>query len=333
MTDTAKAAHETAILALLDLPALLVENERVLFANRAARELLGGHINDENIRLVLRAPNAIALILSPEGGRTRLSGLTFAGSQFDLTCSRLTDGVRLVTLQDVSVQITVARAHADFVANASHELRTPIASILGFVETLLDDNAGGNPDTRREFLTTIRGETQRMQSLVEDLMSLSRIEANKHDIPEDVVDFVAVVRRESSAAQFVLTTNSESAAVLGDASQIAQAVRNILENAVKYGTVESPVNVSIEATANGWVCLTVRNQGETIPPEHLSRLTERFYRADTGRSRTVGGTGLGLSIVKHIIERHRGRLDISSRDGHGTTVSIMLPTATVTNLS
>lgn len=327
MTDTTKAAHESAILALLDLPAMLVENQRVLFANRAARELLGGHINGENIRLVLRAPDAISLILSPEGGRTRLGGLTFAGSQFDLTCSPLADGVRLVTLQDVSVQITVARAHADFVANASHELRTPIASILGFVETLLDDSAGGNPETRREFLTTIRGETQRMQALVEDLMSLSRIEAHKHDIPETIIDFVGIVRRESGDSQFALSSNAESVSVQGDSSQIAQAVRNILENAVKYGTPGSTIDVGIETTANGWVCLTVRNKGEIISPEHLSRLTERFYRADNKRSRTVGGTGLGLSIVKHIIERHRGRLDISSREGVGTTVSIMLPTS------
>lgn len=327
MTDTPKATHETAILALLDLPALLIENERVLYANRAARELLGGHINGENVRLVLRAPNAIALILSPEGGRTRLSGLTFAGSQFDLTCSPLADGVRLVTLQDVSVQITVARAHADFVANASHELRTPIASILGFVETLLDDNAGGNPETRREFLKTISGEAQRMQSLVEDLMSLSRIEANKHDIPETTVDLVGIVKRESGDPQFAVTSNAESIPVHGDSSQLAQAVRNIVENAVKYGAPGATVDVGLETTANGWACLTVHNEGETIAPEHLSRLTERFYRADNGRSRTVGGTGLGLSIVKHIVERHRGRLDISSRDGQGTTVSIMLPTS------
>lgn len=327
MNDPANATPETEILSRLDLPAMLIDNERVLFANRAARELLGAHINGENVRLVLRAPNAVSLILSPEGGRTRLSGLTFTGSQFDLTCSRLANGMRLVTLQDISVQITVARAHADFVANASHELRTPIASIQGFVETLLEDSAGANPETRKEFLKTIRGEAQRMQSLVEDLMSLSRIEAHKHDIPETIVDFVGIVRRESGGTQFAVTTNAESVSIHGDSSQIAQAVRNVLENAVKYGTPGATIEVGIETTANGWVCLTVRNQGETIPPEHLSRLTERFYRADNKRSRTVGGTGLGLSIVKHIIERHRGRLDISSRDGQGTTVSLMLPTS------
>jgi two-component system, OmpR family, phosphate regulon sensor histidine kinase PhoR len=241
----------------------------------------------------------------------------------------LENGDRLVCLYDRSVQVSVARAHADFVANASHELRTPLATILGYVETLTNPKAGGDEATRTRFLETIRHEAMRMQALISDLMSLSRIEANKHEVPGESLDLVALVREtvgEFPAARTVeVSTNCDSAPVRGDRAQLAQVLHNLIDNARKYGSETGTVRVTVEATDTGWVVVAVSDEGEGIAPEHLPRLTERFYRADTSRSRAAGGTGLGLSIVKHIVERHRGRFDITSRQGVGTTASVMLP--------
>jgi two-component system phosphate regulon sensor histidine kinase PhoR len=324
-------ADQTRLLALIERPAMLVESERVTFANRAALALLGAHIVGENVRIALRAPDAVRLIIGPDGGHTRISGLSVPGSIWEMACHVLDSGTRLVTLQDMSIQVSVARAHADFVANASHELRTPLAAIIGYVETLSDDKAGGDAQTRARFLGIIGREARRMQSLVEDLMSLSRIEAVRHEAPTEPVDMFALVREVagelSDSSSVEITSTSSHAVVGGDRSQLAQAIRNLVDNALKYGKPGGKVSVSIETSATGWLLLQVRDEGEGIAPEHLPRLTERFYRADASRSRSLGGTGLGLAIVKHIVERHRGRFDISSRLGLGTTASITLPLA------
>jgi two-component system phosphate regulon sensor histidine kinase PhoR len=167
-----------------------------------------------------------------------------------------------------------------------------------------------------------------MHALVDDLMSLSRIEALKHDAPKDKID-VGVIAREvvgEFCGKAVLDGGQgEPAVIWGDRGQMAQVIRNLVDNAVKYGVPGDPVQVRLEIASTGWVTVAVSDKGEGIAPEHLPRLTERFYRVDAGRSRKVGGTGLGLSIVKHIVERHRGRLDIRSRLGEGTIASIMLP--------
>lgn len=322
-------SDQTQLLALIELPALLIEAEQVTFANPAAQALFGAHIVGENVRIALRAPDAIAQILRPDGGQARISGLSIPGSIWDLTCHVLESGARLVTLQDSSIQVSVARSHSDFVANASHELRTPLAAIIGYVETLSDAAAGGDPATRERFLGIIGREAKRMQGLVEDLMSLSRIEAVKHDAPTEPVDIVALAREAigeiGDTASVQLTSDADQAHVGGDRGQLAQVIRNLLDNAIKYGKPDGEITIVIEASDTGWLLLSIRDQGEGIAPDHLPRLTERFYRADASRSRSLGGTGLGLAIVKHIVERHRGRFDISSRQGSGTTASVMLP--------
>jgi two-component system, OmpR family, phosphate regulon sensor histidine kinase PhoR len=317
-----------AILDHIDVPAMLVSEGQVIHANAATRALLGGHIVGENVRIALRNPAAVTLITSAKGERIRLDGLSVAGSIWEMACHVLEEDVRLILLTDLSVQTSVARAHADFVANASHELRTPLAAILGFVETLADDKAGADAAVRAKFLGTVKREAQRMQALIEDLMSLSRIEAVKHEAPGDVIDLVALAREaagESLNANVTLDTNTPAALIAGDRGQIAQVFRNLIDNAIKYGKSDGTISIQLEVTETGWVSLNVHDDGEGIAPEHLPRLTERFYRADASRSRAAGGTGLGLSIVKHIIERHRGRFDIFSRTGEGTTASVMLP--------
>ncbi len=321
-------ASATDLLEFIDVPALLVTRGSISYANPAARDLLGSHILGEDVRIAIRNPAAVALLTSGNSGRVRLDGLSIAGSKWELICNRLPGGNKFVTLVDLSVHASVARSHTDFVANASHELRTPLASILGYVETLAESKAGEDRATRERFLGIIKQQAHRMQALVEDLMSLSRIEAVKHDAPQGKVDLVALARQAIGEVQdrqgLSLETNVPSAVVAGDSGQLAQVLRNLIDNALKYGLTGGPVTVSIETTESGWVNLTVHNTGDGIPPEHLPRLTERFYRVDTSRSREAGGTGLGLSIVKHIVERHRGRFDITSRLGEGTTASIML---------
>ncbi len=320
---------DTRLLEPIPTPILLLEAGRIVFANASARELLGGHIVGEDVRIAIRDPLALAAMVAPGGGTAQVEGLSVRGSRRQLNCTVLEAGQRLVVLEDLSVRVSVARAHADFVANASHELRTPLATILGYVETLTDPKAGGEPATRDRFLGIIRHEAVRMQSLVEDLMSLSRIEALKHDAPDQPVDLVALAQQcageVKNRAAVTVTSNVEKAMIAGDRGQLAQVLRNLIDNAVKYGKQNGEVHVTIEATDSGRLALSVRDEGEGIAPEHLPRLTERFYRADTSRSRAAGGTGLGLAIVKHIVERHRGRFDITSREGQGTTASLIMP--------
>jgi two-component system phosphate regulon sensor histidine kinase PhoR len=254
----------------------------------------------------------------------------------------LADGGHIVVvLSDRSRERAVERMRADFAANASHELRTPLASLMGFIETLRGP-AADDPPAQQRFLGIMAEQAARMNRLIDDLLSLSRIELVEHQAPADRVDLAELL--EGLAAGFEprlaarrvtldLALAPGLPPVLGDADQLAQVAQNLLDNAVKYGREGGAVRLAAEPAAGPrWparpgVVLTVADQGHGIPREHLPRLTERFYRVDTGRSRAVGGTGLGLAIVKHIVNRHRGQLAIDSEEGVGTTVSVWLPTA------
>ncbi len=322
-----KNPSSSSLLDLMARPALLIASDNVQHANPAALKMLGNHIVDQDIRLAIRNPEILGLIQSQKDGNVTVRGLSTKGSLWDISCNTLNGGAQLLTLEDMSIQASIARAHADFVANASHELRTPLASILGYVETLADPKAGGDEKVRERFLFTIKSEAQRMEALVEDLMSLSRIEANKHDAPTEKIDLIQICKLAASESKTSVDfeTHAETADILGDRAQIMQVMRNLVDNAIKYGGSEKPVRINLETAKTGWAVIDIVDEGEGIPPEHLPRLTERFYRVDDSRSRKVGGTGLGLSIVKHIVERHRGRFDIRSRLGKGTSASIMLP--------
>ncbi|HYP58133.1 MAG TPA: ATP-binding protein, partial [Beijerinckia sp.] len=217
-----------------------------------------------------------------------------------------------------------------------HELRTPLASLLGFIETL-QGPARGDEEARTKFLAIMRDQAQRMARLVDDLLSLSRIEQNLHLQPRTPVDLVAVLRHiadtltpMASAADVALKLDApDGICVTGDRDELLRVVENLVENAIKYGASDfATVNrqVEIAAMAEGkQAILSVRDHGPGIPPEHLPRLTERFYRVDARQSRAKGGTGLGLAIVKHIVARHRGRLGIESKPGEGAIFSVTLP--------
>lgn len=320
-------------------PMLLVEAQRVAAANRAARALLGEHILGEDVRVAIRHPAAAERLLNPvdgaPGGPIHLVGLGTRDQRWEMRVRALLGGARIVHLSDRTGAHAADRMRVDFVANASHELRTPLASILGFIETLED--AADDPETRARFLKVMDNEARRMRRLIDDLISLSRIEAEKYRAPDDVVDLAALlaqVRDELSAlaparATDIALSVEALPGVRGDRVQLSQLLHNIIGNAMKYGRAGTPVTVALDATDSAMVRLTVRDESEGIAPEHLPRLTERFYRVDSSRSRAAGGTGLGLAIVKHIVERHRGRLDINSVVGQGTAVTILLPIAPI----
>jgi len=319
----------------LSLPYLVMQNRRITLANSAAREILGDHVIGQDARVALRHPEAVRLLEADRDGEATIRGLIGPRSVWHVTLRPLDATTAMIELVNRTAEADISRAHTDFVANASHELRTPLASIIGYIETLIDADAPDakpmKKETRVRFLQTIARESKRLQALVEDLMSLSRIEAVKHDLPATVFDLGPSIDSLISGMQSLhgkerITWDRAALPmrVRGDEQQVDQLTRNLIENALKYGAKNKPVRVSLQQN-DGVFLLRVADEGEGIAPEHLPHLTRRFYRTDPGRSRAEGGTGLGLAIVKHIVERHRGKLDIESKVGVGTTVTVRLP--------
>lgn len=316
----------------LSQPLMIIDQNRILMANAAARQALGGHIIGQDARIALRHPEAMRLLDEQEDTVVSIPGFTGARSLWDLTRRRIDARRWLLELEDRTAEADIGRAHTDFVANASHELRTPLASVIGYLETLGDGGENVDPATRLRFVAIAKREAERMLSLVEDLMSLSHVEAEKQDRPTDQVDLrnltervVAEIVSVRGKERVMIQSGSAPLLVAGDATQLEQLVRNLVDNALKYGDPEQAIAVTVKAEPNETIKLQITDQGQGIAPEHIPHLTRRFYRTDPGRSRASGGTGLGLAIVKHIVERHRAQLDIASRLGAGTTVTIVFP--------
>jgi two-component system phosphate regulon sensor histidine kinase PhoR len=314
-----------------EAPVIITDRDRVIIANQAARSLLGAHILGQDVRMALRQPEAVRLLEQGGDGTAVVRSLTRRNDIWRVNRQTLDDGLSVIEFVNRTAEADIARAHTDFVANASHELRTPLAAIIGYVETLREDPGSLDSTMAERFLGTIHREARRLQDLVSDLMSLSRIEAEKHDLPDQSVDLLAVVERAArdaagSERQDRLDIDASGPfTVRGDSQQLEQLVRNLVDNAFKYGGPSEPVAICLHPRGKSRVRLTVSDRGDGIAAEHLPHLTRRFYRTDPGRSRASGGTGLGLAIVKHIVERHHGRLDIESTLGEGTKVSVTLP--------
>lgn len=323
----------SALVAGFSEPMLLIERQQVTEANAAASALLGQHIVGEDVRLAIRHPAAAERLIGRNGhgnAPIQLVGLGEADRRWEMTVHDIDPARRIVRLADRTNSYAAERMRVDFVANASHELRTPLATLLGFIETLQDAQAAEDPATRGRFLKIMFDEAKRMQRLVDDLISLSRIEGEKFALPDERVLVAPLISEVASAIRcdrIVPAKVEAGLAIRGDRAQLSQLLHNLIGNAVKYGRPDTPVSITAVAVDGAMVRIEVADQGEGIAPEHLPRLTERFYRVDPGRSRGMGGTGLGLAIVKHIVERHRGRLDIRSQLGVGTTVSVLLPAA------
>lgn len=329
--DAFNSVNMSRLVEFSGTPILVMQGSRITVANRAARKLLGKHVVGQDMRVALRHPKAIKLLESKKSGFTQIQGMVRRRDVWRLNKQELDKGISVIELLNKTSETDVARSHTDFVANASHELRTPLASILGYVETIKDEGDSLPPATEQKFLDTILAEGRRLQSLVSDLMSLSRIEAEKHDKPNENISLNELIERASHHAAGLERDDrlvfelAERMTVLGDGRQLEQLVRNLVDNALKYGDDGGKVTVSLTRTEQDEAKITVSDTGEGIDPEQIPLLTRRFYRTDPGRSRASGGTGLGLAIVKHIVERHMGRLDIVSKLGQGTSISVRIP--------
>ncbi len=339
---------DAAIVEALPDPLLVLSADRApLRANAAARALFGAtsaNIAGGEIGALLRHPIlAEAVDRAVATGAIQRVDLVLPlpvardlAAQVTPLDPPLADGGRLmVLLADRSRERTVDRMRADFVTNASHELRTPLASLLGFIETLRGP-AEDDPVARKKFLGIMAEQAERMRRLIDDLLGLSRIELSEHQPPAGQADVGAVAEAEAEAlapilasrrTRLLLEIEAGCIARPADAEQIAQVVRNLLENAVRHGREggETVLRVERVTAPRPGVMLSVADDGPGVAREHIPRLTERFYRADSGRSRAAGGTGLGLAIVKHIVNRHRGQLLIESDVGSGAVFRVWLP--------
>jgi two-component system phosphate regulon sensor histidine kinase PhoR len=330
--------------ALPEAVLVIAADDRLLFANAPARALFPALRPGDLLARGLRSPDVLDSL-----GRVRANKCAEHVTWFErVPVERVfqvnvapftfsaNEPMLILTLHDLSENRRIERMRADFVANASHELRTPLASLLGFVETLLGP-ARDDHQARAKFLVIMREQTQRMSRLVDDLLSLSRIEQHLHLQPQAPVDLTAVVRHIvdtlsplAHETEVDLRLEAPAQAIIaGDRDELLRVAENLVENAIKYGAshpASQSRNVEISiAVIKGEGVLTVRDHGPGIAPEHLPRLTERFYRVDPGQSRAKGGTGLGLAIVKHITARHRGHLTIDSQPGMGSIFSVAFP--------
>lgn len=335
-----QAAIEAVSLPMLHIGADL----RLGAANTPARAILAAHSLGRHYGLSLRQPSLVAAIETvAQGGEKQQLRCSLTPSAhetvYDVIVAPAPGGGAYCSFFDVTEQELIGQLRRDFVANVSHELRTPLTALLGFIETL-QGPAKNDAAARERFLGIMAREAERMTRLVRDLLSLSRVEAQERQRPERKVDLVALMSSvlttlqsyaDDAGVELKIDKGTGDLAVLADTDQLTQVFHNLVENAVKYGTPGKLVTVTVRRLEGepgfpgGAVSIAVRDHGEGIEAKHLPRLTERFYRVDTHRSREMGGTGLGLAIVKHIVNRHRGRLRIESVQGEGSTFTVLLP--------
>ena len=346
-----RAAIEAQILdGLLDPVILLDENRVVMDGNNAAFELIGADARGRDLdtlldsRRILKAVNKVLAGKQSQPEEVSLRAPVFR--TYEMRVLKLPgrksgmSGWVMIVLHDISSAKMAEKMRADFVSNVSHELRSPLSSLLGFIETL-QGSARDDPQAQTRFLAIMEGEARRMARLVNDLLTLSKVEADAHIRPEEAVDLYQVLREvadilSSRAGRRDMSIELAMAEplprVAGDRDELFQLFRNLIDNAINYGAEGTAIEIAAEfrgdevAGNEGMLMVSVTNYGIGIQPKHLDRITERFYRIDKARSRSTGGTGLGLAIVKHIVQHHRGELAISSEPGDRTTFSVRLPT-------
>lgn len=336
------------ILAAVPVAMLVTDAQaRLIGANDAAEALLGPIPSARPFVTVLRHPEVNVALESVLAGaeRARLN-VTLSANGRSVFCAATVTPLGIgggrgaaVAFEDRSRDEETEQMRRDFVANVSHELRTPLTALMGFIETLRGP-ARNDPGARDRFLDIMEREAGRMNRLIGDLLSLSRVEQDERRRPVESVDLAAMLRSvvttlapsaKAAGVQIDQLGTQGSVTLPGDGDQLVQVFHNLIENALKYGGSGGQVQVTLERLEHEPVLrgpawsVTVADKGEGIDPRHLPRLTERFYRVDTHRSREKGGTGLGLAIVKHIVNRHRGRLRIESDKGQGSRFIVILP--------
>jgi two-component system phosphate regulon sensor histidine kinase PhoR len=351
-------AESYGVLEAVPLAVLVVDRRRdIQWANDRTRQLLGEAVAGRSLMGVLRHPPLIDALDQVIGGQGQeaVAPAAIDGVETPIGRDRLLiadlkrlDADRvLIALKDASAERRLERLRSDFIANVSHELKTPIATLMGFIETLRGP-AKGDLDAHERFLGIMQEQAGRMSRLVADLLSLSRIELNEHARPSGGVDLSEIIGRVANALSLRAAERNMKIELpaapmghtIGDGEELTQVFQNLIDNAIKYGRPGTSITVSathiaeigeIRAhlpglrRAKAMIAVAVADRGEGIGREHIPRLTERFYRVDTARSRDLGGTGLGLAIVKHIVNRHRGSLEIESVPGEGSVFTVYLP--------
>ena len=355
---TTRAAAPAQVLLIESLigglpqPAIVLDRDgRVIAFNEAAAAIAPALRRGEPALITLRMPELVDAIRRATKRREPQRVEFFERVPLDrwfeafVTPVRLTTGdagsdILLMTFNDLTPLRRVEEMRADFIANASHELRTPLAALLGFIETL-QGSAKDDAAARAKFLAIMQGQAARMARLIDDLLSLSRIELNAHLQPNTPADLVPIVRQVADGLQMLardrgveikVSVPSEPLLVLGDRDELIRALENLVENALKYGAAGKRVDITLARgqTRAGApeARLSIRDYGPGIAPEHLPRLTERFYRVDVADSRAQGCTGLGLALVKHVLNRHGGKLSVESTPGAGATFTMHVPLPT-----
>ncbi len=348
------AASAQAIIDGLPDPLIAVDRQRrIVRTNRAAVALLGPFGADRDLSTALRHPELLSAIDSlldtAEGNfigpdRVAVEIVLSGAPELDVIAharrlprAAADRSLVLIVLHDTTALRRAERMRADFVANASHELKTPIAGITGFIETLRGP-ARDDPAARERFLGIMAEQADRMRRLVDDLLMLSRIEQHEHSRPDAEVDLERVLmgvedllqlKASSRKVAVQLDVAPELPRAVGDYDELTIVFQNLIDNAIKYAKPATSVRVTARPSGEDNVSVAVSDEGDGISASHLPRLTERFYRVDTARSRQLGGTGLGLAIVKHVVNRHRGRLDIQSTPGKGSIFTVTLPSVRV----
>ncbi len=327
---------------------LVDQSERIIAANADAFSLLGPQITGRHFATILRQPQVIEAIEQSLNTKSpsKTNHLSNDGAQdttFEVQCRYINGigavggGAVLTSFVDVTHLEQASQMRRDFVANVSHELRTPLTALMGFIETL-QGPAREDTEARDRFLQIMTDEANRMNRLVGDLLSLNRVESEERVRPTEQVNLIGQLEStldtlrplaDSAGVELTLQAPDDPVSVTGDRDQLRQVFTNLIENGIKYGGSKVDIDLTLEerdtAVRGPSVRVKVSDNGPGIDAVHLPRLTERFYRADSHRSRQLGGTGLGLAIVKHIVNRHRGRLRVHSELGQGSTFTVILP--------
>lgn len=352
----AQTMSDTAVLDTLPDPILMIDRSgNILGANLSTRRLLGNDITEKNIENVFSSNNfinAVSRVLKKESeaenlifyAKDTLNKKIYAHIK-QLPWFSKGRAVAVISLYDLTKAMKIEKMQSDFVANASHELRTPLSVISGFIETL-QTSAKNDEQAREDFLKIMAGQAEYMSSLIENLLSLSRIELSQDQSPEEKVDITKIIKEAADSLSLkaaerkmniVVNQNLQLPFITADGQQIRQLIQNLADNAVKYGTSPGDITISAKAVdhippsksfsvAEGKaVAVSVNNKGPKISAEDLARLTERFYRMQEHKNLNIKGTGLGLSIAKQIIMRHRGNLTVVSTAYNGTTFTVYLP--------
>lgn len=352
----AQTISDTAVLDSLPDPIMVIDRAgNILGANLSARSEFGKNITNKNIDKLFKSNNFINSVARVLNKESKSENLIFYTDNADsqklyahikqLPWLSKGKAVAVISIYDMTKSMKIEKMQSDFVANASHELRTPLSIISGFIETL-QTSAKSDPEAQEKFLKIMAEQAEYMSSLIENLLSLSKIELNQDQRPEGRVEIADVAEEVMQALSMKaaerkmkirLVRDEKLPPVIGDRAQIKQVVQNLTDNAIKYGisgtdvtirlknAEQIPVSKSFKVAGGAAVAISVNNKGPKIERDKLARLTERFYRCQEHKDLNIKGTGLGLAIAKHIILRHRGNLTVNSNGYNGTTFTIYLP--------